>query len=90
MSNLRDEELQKLFQDSFDGGFDLGQSEEMAEMIGKPVSGMEMAHALHVAGAIAGLAIKLADMMGEDNANFALKQAAIAVAVHSEAKRNGN
>lgn len=89
-------EQENFFQRAFDRGFDFGQSDELADFICKPdrtdgeernVSMAEMADALLLSGAIAGLAIRFADMMGEDNAKFALNEAARAVAVHCEHKR---
>ncbi|MFA6204692.1 MAG: hypothetical protein WC689_00610 [Methylocystis sp.] len=77
----------------FDRGFEFGRSDELQNEIGKPmgngsaVSNIEMAHAVHCSAALAGLATKIADMMGEENAYFSLQQAANAVAVHCEHKR---
>lgn len=98
MSNsLQDaDDKEERFQASFDNGLAFGQSDELSEFILKPeriengeaiVSTVEMAHSLHLGGAVAGLAIRMAELVGEDNAYFMLQQAARAVAVHCEHKR---
>jgi hypothetical protein len=91
-----DEEKEERFQAFFDNGLAFGQSDELSEFILRPeriengeaiVSAVEMAHALHLGGAVAGLAIRMADLVGEENAYFMLQQASRAVAVHCEHKR---
>ncbi|MBM3655340.1 MAG: hypothetical protein FJX06_21565 [Alphaproteobacteria bacterium] len=78
----------------YDRGFEFGRSEELQKIIRNPPVGtgidgdnVDMAHAVHCGAALAGLATKIADMMGEENAYFALQQASNAVAVHCEHKR---
>ncbi|MBM3553875.1 MAG: hypothetical protein FJX45_19610 [Alphaproteobacteria bacterium] len=77
-------------------GFEFGRSEALQAEIrrpretDRPADDEEMLHAVHCAAALAGLATKIADMMGEDNANAALQEAANAVALHCHKKRNAN
>jgi hypothetical protein len=80
----------------YDRGFEFGRSDALQAEIRKPREtdsagdDDETLHAVHCAAALAGLATKIADMMGEDKANHALQQAANAVAVHCFKKRNAN
>ncbi|MBM3553781.1 MAG: hypothetical protein FJX45_19060 [Alphaproteobacteria bacterium] len=75
-------------------GFEFGRSEELQKVIRNPPVGtgidgdnVDMAHAVHCAAALAGLATKIGDLMGEENAFYALQQAANAVTVHFARKR---
>lgn len=87
MNNTDHENTDDIFQRSFDHGFDLGCGEETMQIVGTGVSEIEMAHGLHISGVIAGLATKLADMVGESNAHFALHRAANVVSAHCAHKR---
>jgi hypothetical protein len=80
------------YESVYNHGFAFGRSEDLQREIRKPLEtddgeSVEMLHAVHCSAALAGLATKIADMMGEENAYFALQQAANAVAVHCEHKR---
>lgn len=90
------DDKEERFQVFFDNGLAFGQSDELADFILKTeridrgealVSTFEMAHSLHLGGAVAGLAIRMADLVGEDNACFMLQQAARAVSAHCQHKR---
>jgi hypothetical protein len=83
------------YESVYNHGFVFGRSEDLQREISKPLGtddgeSVEMLHAVHCGAALAGLATKLADMAGEENAYFALQQAANAVAVHCFKKRNAD
>lgn len=79
-----DEANQAVFDRAFESGFDAGKN---LDIEGETITGLKALRAVHMGAFIAGMATKLADMVGEESAIFALHQAMRVVSVHCEHKR---